>query len=166
MARTVFTVKRFQRLQLLLREGFGIRETARALNVSRRIVREVRSGQRASPDSPKAITPSEWMKDVDWAIVLGERAVGKPLKDIWRERAQTLTTYSSFWKQLQRWFPADVDPGLALHVIGVSPRLSVVDGNRDAKGEQLDGRAVKPRHRERRSGRKGSNRGNRPGPKR
>ena len=162
MARTRFMVKRFQRIQLLFREGFGIRQTVRALNVSRRVVREVGSGKRLSPDSPKAITPSPWMKHVDWAIVLGEQAVGTPLKDIWREHAHAVTMYSSFWKQMQPWFPANVNPGPALHVIGVSPRLSLINTNRDAESEQPGARTTKPRHGKRRSdSKKSPKRGNR-----
>jgi len=103
MARTVFTVKRFKAIERLLRDRIGIREIALVLKVSRRIVREVDRGQRPSPDKPTLIACSAWMAQVHWAAVLHDRSRGRPLKEIWYQYAQSLTTYSNFWKQLQRW---------------------------------------------------------------
>jgi hypothetical protein len=45
------------------------------------------------------------MSQVEWPAVLHELGLGHPLKFIWEERAQSLTTYPNFWKQFYRKFP-------------------------------------------------------------
>lgn len=52
MARRIFTVDRHKEIRRLA-QGRTLREISRALNCSRRTVREVRDGMRASPDKPK-----------------------------------------------------------------------------------------------------------------
>jgi hypothetical protein len=106
MGPRTFTVRRFKGVERLLTGGRGIREIALALKVSRRTVREVRDGQRVSPDQPKRVADPQWMVHVNWALVLREQGLGRPVKDIWQEQAQVLTTYSNFWKQLHRRFPS------------------------------------------------------------
>ena len=49
------TVRRYEEIRRRLAEGRGLREIARALGCSRRTVREVRDGERCSPDAPKAL---------------------------------------------------------------------------------------------------------------
>jgi hypothetical protein len=39
-----------------------------------------------------------WMAQVDWLGVIHDLGLGHPLKFLWQERAQGLTTYSNFWK--------------------------------------------------------------------
>src|SRR5690606_40125016 len=46
-----------------------------------------------------------WMSQLDWPHIVHELGLGHPLKFIWEERAQTLTSYSNFWKQFYRKFP-------------------------------------------------------------
>ena len=102
MARRKFTVDRYAEIKRRLSEGRGLREIARALKCSRRTVREVRDGMRASPDQPKPSTDPLWMSQLDWPQIVHELGLGHPLKFIWEERAQTLTSYSNFWKQFYR----------------------------------------------------------------
>lgn len=45
------------------------------------------------------------MSQLDWPQIVHELGLGHPLKYIWEERAQTLTSYSNFWKQFYRKFP-------------------------------------------------------------
>ena len=103
MARRRFTVDRYTEIERRLSAGRSVREIARALGCARRTVREVRDGLRAAPGR----TSSEplWMAQVDWPAVLHEVGLGQPLKFIWEERAQPLTTYPNFWKQFYRKFP-------------------------------------------------------------
>jgi hypothetical protein len=82
-----------------------LREIARALNCSRDTVREVRDGARQSPDAPKPLSDPLWMLQLDWAAIVHDLGLGHPLKFIWEEKAQHLTTYSNFWKQFYRKFP-------------------------------------------------------------
>jgi hypothetical protein len=49
------TVGRYEEIRRRLAEGRGLREIARALNCSRDTVREVRDGERQSPDTPKPL---------------------------------------------------------------------------------------------------------------
>lgn len=99
------TVGRFEEIRRRLADGRGIREIARALGCSRDTVREVRDGVRQSPDAPKASNDPLWMQQVNWLAVIHDLGLGHPLKFIWEEQAQALTTYSNFWKQFYRKFP-------------------------------------------------------------
>jgi hypothetical protein len=99
------TVRRFDEIQRRLSEGRGLREIARALGCSRDIVREVRDGLRVSPDAPKTLPDPLWMLQIDWPPLIPDLGLGHPLKFLWEERAQHLTTYSNFWKPFYRKFP-------------------------------------------------------------
>ena len=99
------TVRRFEEIQRRLSEGRGLREIARALGVSRGTVRDVRDGVRNSPAAPKAVPDPLWMLQVDWPPIIHDLGLGHPLKFVWEEKAQHLTTYSNFWKQFYRKFP-------------------------------------------------------------
>jgi len=103
MARRRFTVDRYTEIERRLRAGRSLREIARALGCSRRTVREVRDGLRSAPG--RAAGDPLWMSQVEWPAVLHELGLGHPLKFIWEERAQSLTTYPNFWKQFYRKFP-------------------------------------------------------------
>lgn len=103
MARRRFTVDRYTEIERRLRAGRSLREIARALGCSRRTVREVRDGLRSAPG--RAAGDPLWMSQVEWPAVLHEFGLGHPLKFIWEERAQSLTTYPNFWKQFYRKFP-------------------------------------------------------------
>jgi transposase len=94
---------RYQEIERRLRAGRGLREIARALGCSRRTVREVRDGVRRAPGR-EASSPA-WASEVDWALVRQEVGLGHPLKFLWEERAQRLTSYPNFWKQFYRKFP-------------------------------------------------------------
>ena len=93
---------RYQEIERRLRAGRSLREIARALGCSRRTVREVRDGMRGAPGRS---APPLWMSQIDWPAVLHELGLGHPLKFIWEERAQRLTSYPNFWKQFYRRFP-------------------------------------------------------------
>lgn len=99
------TVRRFEEIRRRLSEGRGLREIARALGCSRDTVREVRDGLRISPDAPKALPDPLWMLQLDWPPIIHDLGLGHPLKFLWEEKAQHLTTYSNFWKQFYRKFP-------------------------------------------------------------
>jgi len=99
------TVERFEEIRRRLADGRGIREIARALNCSRDTVREVRDGLRQSPDTPRRRNDPLWMQQLDWPAVIHDLGLGHPLKFIWEEKAQSLTTYANFWKGFYRKFP-------------------------------------------------------------
>jgi len=99
------TVGRYEEIRRRLGEGRGLREIARALGCSRCTVREVRDGLRGSPDAAKEPAAPLWMLQLDWPTIIHELGLGHPLKFIWEEKAQHLTTYSNFWKQFYRKFP-------------------------------------------------------------
>jgi transposase len=99
------TVGRYEEIRRRLAEGRGMREIARALGCSRDTVREVRDGARQSPDAPKSSPDPLWMLQLEWPAIVHDLGLGHPLKFIWEEKAQHLTTYSNFWKQFYRKFP-------------------------------------------------------------
>jgi len=55
MARRKLTVDRYAEIERRLAEGRGVREIARALGCSRRLVREIRSGLKGSPAIAKPL---------------------------------------------------------------------------------------------------------------
>ena len=99
------TVGRYEEIRRRLAEGRGMREIARALNCSRDTVREVRDGARQSPDAPKSPCDPLWMLQLECPAIVHALGLGHPLKFIWEEKAQHLTTYSNFWTQFYRKFP-------------------------------------------------------------
>jgi transposase len=103
MARRRFTVDRYTEIERRLSAGRSVREIARAIGCSRRTVREVRDGLRSAPG--RTAGDPLWMSQLDWPAVVHELGLGHPLKFIWEERAQSLTTYANFWKQFYRKFP-------------------------------------------------------------
>ena len=105
MALRSMTVHRYEEIRRRLAEGRGLREIARALGCSRDTVREVRDGARLSPAAPKTVLDPLWMSQLEWPAIIHELGLGHPLKFIWEEKAQSLTTYSNFWKQFYRKFP-------------------------------------------------------------
>ena len=63
------TVDRFNEIERRLRDGRGLREIARALQCSRKTVREVRDGLRLSPAARRATADPLWMSQVEWPAV-------------------------------------------------------------------------------------------------
>ena len=94
------TVARYEEIQRRLAEGRGLREIARALGCSRTTVREVRDGLRGSPAHLPERTEPAWMLQLNWPQVIEDLGMGHPMKLIWEENAERLTTYPNFWKQL------------------------------------------------------------------
>lgn len=105
MAGRELTVVRVEEIRRRLGEGRRVREIARALKCSRTTVRAVRDGFLRAPGTPKAMGDPLWMTQLEWPQVIHELGLGHPLKFIWEERAQGLTTYSNFHKQFYRKFP-------------------------------------------------------------
>ena len=99
------TVGRYEEIRRRLADGRGVREIARALGCARATVREVRDGSRGSPDVLKRSADPLWMKQLEWPTIVHDLGLGHPLKFIWEEKAQHLTTYPNFWKQFYRKFP-------------------------------------------------------------
>jgi hypothetical protein len=149
------TVGRYEEIRRRLGEGHSVREIARALGCSRRTVREVRDGLRGSPDAPKGHADPLWMLQLEWPAIIHELGLGHPLKFIWEEKAQHLTSYSNFWKQFYRKFPQYREaavtarefepPGLravdepVCHRCGASPpQSSERQGNRRRFGQNPD----------------------------
>ena len=73
MAVRSMTVHRYDEIRRRLAEGRGLREIARALGCSRRMVREVRDGERLSPDTPKLMADPLWMAQLDINLSSQER---------------------------------------------------------------------------------------------
>src|SRR6266436_5338250 len=133
MALRSMTVHRYEEIRRRLAEGRGLREIARALGCSRRTVREVRDGERLSPDAPKSTSDPLWMAQVDWPGIIHDLGLGHPLKFLWEEKAQNLTTYSNFWKQFYRKFPQYREASVTAREFAPGERVEV-----DYAGEPLE----------------------------
>ncbi len=105
MSRRVLTVDRYKEIERLLAAGRGVREITRALRCSRRLVRQIRDGLHGPPDQPRSAADPPWMAQVSWPEIVHDLGLGHPLKFLWEEKAQSLTTYSNFWKQFYRKYP-------------------------------------------------------------
>ena len=99
------TVQRFEEIRRRLAEGRSLREIARALGCSRDTVREVRDGLSGLAGRAQNVPDPLWMPQLDWPAIIHDLGLGHPLKFMWEERAQHLTTYPNFWKQFYRKFP-------------------------------------------------------------
>src|SRR5436305_14153434 len=133
MALRSMTVHRYEEIRRRLAEGRGLREIARALGCSRRTVREVRDGERLSPDAPKSTSDPLWMAQLYWPAIIHDLGLGHPLKFLWEEKAQNLTTYSNFWKQFYRKFPQYREASITAREFAPGERVEV-----DYAGEPLE----------------------------
>lgn len=105
MARRQMTVLRFEEIKRLISEGLSDRSIARSMNCRRSKVAEIRTGKADHPATPKELSLPLWANQVDWEEAKREVGFKHPLKFIWEEKAQGLTTYPNFWKQFHRQFP-------------------------------------------------------------
>ncbi len=78
MARGKLTVDRYAEIRRRLAEGRGVREIARALSCSRRLVREIRAGLKDSPAVPKRAADPLWMARLDWPAIIHDLGLGHP----------------------------------------------------------------------------------------
>ena len=71
-----------------------------------------------------------------WPGIIHDLGLGHPLKFLWGEKAQSLTTYSNFWKQFYRKFPQyrqatvtarDFEPGERVEVDYAGDTLEWID---------------------------------------
>jgi transposase len=124
MARRELTVQRHAEIKRRLAEGRSVREIASAMKCSRRLVREIRDGERGTHKTAPAPDPL-WMSQLDWPVIIHELGLGFELKFIWEERAKALTTYSNFWKQFYRKFPQCRKDGVTARIFEPAERVEV-----------------------------------------
>lgn len=88
-------------IRLKIEQGLSDRQIAKAVGRRRTLIAEIRSGD-------IKLNPCErfprWMEGVDWDLVIKEFR-HHPLKYIWEEHAQELTSYANFTKYLYKKFP-------------------------------------------------------------
>ena len=102
MARRKLTVDRHEEIKRRLADGRSLREIATALGCSRRLVRQIRDGERLTHET--AVSPDPlWMAQLEWPVIIHELGLGYPMKYIWEERAKALITYPNFWKHYLPW---------------------------------------------------------------
>ena len=124
MARRELTVQRHEEIKRRLADGRGVREIASALSCSRRLVREIRDGVRPTHQLALAADPL-WMSQLEWPVIIHDLGLGHPLKFIWQEQAQSLTTYSNFWKQFYRKFPQYRQTSITARTFEAGERVEV-----------------------------------------
>lgn len=119
------TVVRFEEVKRLIDEGLSDRAIMRSLRCRRAKVAEIRKGLSPSPGIPKVIMGPLWTEQVVWAEVITELSLGHPLKLIHEEKAANLTTYSNFWKQFYRKYPALLKAAVTLREFAPGERAEV-----------------------------------------
>jgi transposase len=133
MARRIMTVERFLEIKRMIGLGLSDRKIAQALRCRRDKVAAIRCGHAVNPAAPKAIVDPIWMISINWDNVTEDLGKGHPLKFIWEERAQGLTTYSNFWKQFYRKFPQYRDATVTLRQFAPGERVEV-----DYAGDKIE----------------------------
>ena len=83
MARRKLTVDRHEEIKRRLADGRSVREIASALGCSRRLVRQIRDGERATHETAASPDPL-WMAQLEWPLIIHELGLGHPMKFIWR----------------------------------------------------------------------------------
>jgi len=79
MARRKLTVDRHEEIKRRLADGRSVREIATALGCSRRLVRQIRDGERLTHET--AATPDPlWMAQLEWPVIIHELGLGHPTK--------------------------------------------------------------------------------------
>ena len=101
MARRKLTVDRHEEIKRRLADGRSLREIATALGCSRRLVRQIRDGERLTHETAASPDPL-WMSQLEWPVIIHELGLGFSMKFIWEERAKALITYPNFWKHYLR----------------------------------------------------------------
>ena len=91
MARRKLTVDRHEEIKRRLADGRSLREIATALGCSRRLVRQIRDGERLTHETAASPDPL-WMSQLEWPVIIHELGLGHPMKFIWEERAKALIT--------------------------------------------------------------------------
>ena len=89
MARRKLTVDRHEEIKRRLADGRSLREIATALGCSRRLVRQIRDGERLTHETATSPDPL-WMSQLEWPVIIHELGLGHPMKFIWEERAKAL----------------------------------------------------------------------------
>jgi hypothetical protein len=106
MPRRGLTVARVEDIKRLIAEGQSNKFIARALKCRRTLVAELRA--KLDQPSEELASPGKgplWIELVDWKGIGEEISQGFELRRIWEEKASPITSYSNFWKTLQRKFP-------------------------------------------------------------
>jgi hypothetical protein len=143
MARRKLTVDRHEEIKRRLADGRRLREIATALGCSRRLVRQIRDGDRLTHETAASPDPL-WMSQLEWPVIIHELGLGHPMKFIWEERAKALITVQKFLKTYQaRAGEAGVD--LLGHYMGplAYAQMQVVAQAVEATGSLDDARLSK-----------------------
>src|SRR5437016_4307470 len=105
MAGKRISVAKLEEIKRMIAGGLKDRAIARALRCRRTKVAEVRRGGVNFSGLEQPEPMPLWTNQVDWDEVLKELGFKHPLKFIWAEKAQEITSYSNFFKVFYRKFP-------------------------------------------------------------
>lgn len=127
MTRRKMTVIRFEEIQRLIEVGKSDRFISKALGCRRSKVSRIRNGVDQVQDilKPNPSTIPLWIQQVDWETVLTEIGSGHEIKKIWEEKAQNLTTYANFCKQLHKRYPQLMKASVTLRDFSPGDRCEV-----------------------------------------
>ena len=75
MARRTLTVDRHEEIKRHLADGRSVREIAAALSCSRRLVRQIRDGERLTHETAASPDPL-WISQLEWPVMIHELGLG------------------------------------------------------------------------------------------
>ena len=145
MARRKLTVDRHEEIKRRLADGRSLREIATALGCSRRLVRQIRDGERLTHETAASPDPL-WMSQLEWPVIIHELGLGHPMKFIWEERAKALITLPELLETVLSQVPA-VPRGDASRRANSSPGngwKSIMPAIRSSGTRSRPGRSTKP----------------------
>ncbi len=105
MARRKLTVDRHEEIKRRLADGRSLREIATALGCSRRLVRQIRDGERLTHETAASPDPL-WMAQLEWPVIIHELGLGHPMKFIWEGARESAHHLSEFLETVLSEVPA------------------------------------------------------------
>ena len=136
MTRRKMSMDRLKEITARIGLGESDRQIARALQVRRTKVREIRRGEIKTSLEPSRFQGPPWARSIEWDEIKKDLGYKHPLKFIWEERAQAHTTYSNFWKVFYKKYPQlrqaistprDFNPGERAEVDWAGGKIEWID---------------------------------------
>lgn len=92
----------YEDIKQKIEQGLSDRQIAKAVGRRRQTIADIRSGT-YSFETPTGLP--DWMNLLNWENILKDIGLKHPLKFIWEESVQSVTSYSNFTKYLYKKYP-------------------------------------------------------------
>ncbi len=99
----------YEDIKQKIEQGLSDRQIAKAVGRRRQTIADIRSGKYSFETSTGL---PDWMNLLNWEDLLKDIGLKHPLKFIWEESVQQLTSYSNFTKYLYKKYPYLYSPSV------------------------------------------------------